>query len=180
MVVVGPDLSGGLLRALAAGLLLAATGALRAEAFDGWVTRVSDGDTLWVAPQREDGRRGRPVKLRLVGLDAPERCQAHGEAARAALAGWVLKQRVQVDRGARDVYGRPLVTLRLAGEDLGARLVRQGHAWSARYRDDPGPYAREEAAARAARRGLFADPAAERPRDFRKRHGPCPSEAPRP
>lgn len=167
-------------RALLAGLLLAATGCARAEVLDGWVTRVSDGDTLWLAPLREDGRRGRPIKLRLVGLDAPERCQAHGEAARTALAGWVLKQRVRVDRGARDVYGRPLVTLRLAGEDLGARLVREGHAWSARYRDDPGPYAREEAAARAARRGLFADPAAERPRDFRQRHGPCPSEASQP
>lgn len=157
-------------------LLLAAAGSAAAseQRIDGVVTRVSDGDTLWLRPDPQPQRpRPRPLKLRLVGLDAPERCQAHGPQAGAALSAQVLGRRVTVLRRATDQHGRGLVTLWQGGEDVGARLVREGHAWSARYRGDPGPYAAEEQAARAAGRGLFADPAAEPPRDFRRRHGPC-------
>jgi micrococcal nuclease len=151
-------------------LLLATAQAAPLQQIDGTVTRVSDGDTLWLRP---DDRARKPFRLRLVGLDAPEICQAHGAAARAALESWVLGRRVSLRRHAVDDHGRPLGTLWLDGHDVGARLVAAGHAWSARFRGDPGPYAAEEAAARAARRGLFAARDPELPRDFRRRHGPC-------
>jgi len=140
------------------------------EVFTGTVTRVSDGDTLWLRPD-EPGRK--PIKVRLVGLDAPERCQAHGPQATAALSDWALNRRAEVRRRAFDDHGRALGTLWIDGNDIGARLVREGHAWSARYRGDLGPYAREEAQARAARRGLFASGSPQLPRDFRRKHGPC-------
>lgn len=165
------------LTALGAALLCAVAAAAPlppAERFDGVVTRVSDGDTLWVRPDPTSQRaRPRPVKLRLVGLDAPERCQAHGPEAGAALSALVLGQRVTVRRRATDQHGRALGTLWRGEQDVGALLVTGGHAWSARYRGDAGPYAAEEAAARAARRGLFSAAAPEPPRDFRRRHGPC-------
>lgn len=161
----------GLSLAAALALVCAATAAAApAQRLDGVVTRVSDGDTLWLRP---DGGR-KPVKLRLVGLDAPELCQRHGPEARAALQAEALGRRASMRRHATDDYGRPLATLWVDGRDVGAALVRDGHAWSARWRDDPGPYVREEAAARAARRGLFAQPEPETPREFRRRHGPCP------
>ena len=136
------------------------------------VSRVSDGDTLWVRP---DGDRRKPVKLRLQGIDAPERCQPWGTQATAALNGRALGQRVQVQGRASDDFGRLLVELRLerGGADIGAWMVGQGHAWSPRFRHHPAAYARQEREARAARRGLFANPDAEPPRLFRKRHGPC-------
>ena len=144
------------------------------ERIEGVVTRVTDGDTLWVRPRAVDRQSARrPVKVRLVGLDAPERCQAHGREAGAALAARVLDRHVVVRRRAVDDYGRALGTLWLAGDDVGAWLVEGGHAWSARYRGDPGPYAAEEQRARTAHRGLFADADPELPRDFRRRHGPC-------
>lgn len=154
---------------------LAAVGAGAAEErFDGVVTRVSDGDTVWVRPAARPGEpRRKPVKLRLVGLDAPERCQAHGDVATEALSRRVLSQPVRVLRRATDEHGRALGTLWLGSQDVGAWLVREGHAWSARYRGDPGPYAVEEQAARRARRGLFAAADPVEPRDFRRRHGPC-------
>ena len=144
------------------------------ERFEGVVLRVSDGDTIWVRPDPspEAPRRAR-VKLRLVGLDAPERCQAHGAEARAALAERVLHRHVTVRRRATDDYGRALGTLWLGGQDVGAALVREGHAWSASWRGDPGSYAAEEREARRAARGLFAAPAPLPPRDFRRLHGPC-------
>lgn len=139
-----------------------------AHALSGIVTRVTDGDTLWVRPA--DG--GRPVKVRLQGIDAPERCQAWGPQARAALASRVLHRRVQVRTRAYDDYQRAIGHLELQGEDIAAWMVREGHAWSARFHRSPGPYAAQEQQARAAGRGLFASAAVE-PRVFRKTHGSC-------
>jgi endonuclease YncB( thermonuclease family) len=143
--------------------------------FEAVVSHVSDGDTVWVrtdpAPEAPKGRR---IKLRLLGLDAPERCQPRGPEATAALMARVQDRRVTVRREATDDHGRGLATLWIDGVDVGAQLVADGHAWSARYRGNPGPYANEEAEARRVQRGLFADLAPELPRDFRKRHGPCP------
>ncbi|MFT3719469.1 thermonuclease family protein [Pseudorhodoferax sp.] len=138
-------------------------------AWPGQVSHVSDGDTLWVRP----AAGGAPRKIRLHGIDAPEHCQAHGEAARSALARQALGQPVRVQGLRRDNYGRLLARVWLHGQDLGALQVRAGHAWSYRYRHNPGPYVREEQAARAAARGLFARADAVRPYTFRRRHGPC-------
>lgn len=141
-----------------------------AHALEGIVTRVSDGDTLWVRPL--DGAR--PVKVRVQGIDAPEICQPWGREAKLALQALVQGHVVRLDRdGLRDEHGRLLGRLLRGDEDIGARLVREGHAWSHRWRRDGGPYLIEEVDARSARRGLFADPRAVHPRDFRRRHGPC-------
>ncbi|WP_428425454.1 thermonuclease family protein [Methylibium sp.] len=159
---------------LLAGGLLGMGAAASEVRFEGVVTRVTDGDTVWVRPAAEGGGgRRKPVKVRLLGLDAPERCQAHGSEAGAALAARVQDRHVTVRRRATDEYGRAVGTLWLGHDDVGAWLVSEGHAWSARYHGDPGPYADEEGRARAARRGLFAQTRPELPRDFRRRHGPC-------
>lgn len=158
---------------VAAGASFDAAAQPAASTLTGVVTRVSDGDTLWLRPEGQAERR-KPVKVRLVGLDAPEICQAHGPAARAALEAWTLGRRVTLQRQAYDGYGRQLATLWLDGQDIGARLVAQGHAWSARWHASRGPYADEEATARQTRAGLFVQPDPELPRAFRQRHGPCP------
>jgi endonuclease YncB( thermonuclease family) len=85
----------------------------------------------------------------------------------------VLHKRVQALTRATDDYKRAVATVRLDGEDIAAWLVLQGHAWARGYRQVPGTYASQEAEARAARRGLFADPQAQDPRAFRRQHGPC-------
>jgi endonuclease YncB( thermonuclease family) len=148
---------------------LLCAGAAAVQAFSGTVTRVADGDTLWVQP--DDAAR-RPLKLRLRGIDAPELCQRWGVQAREALAARVSQRRVSVDVRTRDDYGRALGTLRVAGTDVAEELVAGGHAWSQRWRGR-GPYLQQEQMARAARRGLFADPAPIEPRQFRRVHGPC-------
>jgi micrococcal nuclease len=148
---------------------LLAAWAWPAAAMVGVVTRVSDGDTLWVRP--DSG--GRPVKLRVHGIDAPERCQAWGPEAQQRLQALVLGREVRLVEGVLDSHGRRLARLMLGREDIGRHLVLEGLAWSHRYRGWPGPYATEEAVARRERRGLFADPGAMPPREFRRTHGPC-------
>jgi endonuclease YncB( thermonuclease family) len=135
----------------------------------GTVTYVTDGDTLWVRPQDDSA----PRHIRIHGIDAPEICQLYGETARSALTAHVLGQRVQVRARRTDQYGRVVARVALQGQDVGAWLVTEGHAWSYRYRHDAGPYAAQESRARASGRGLFGHRNPERPGDFRKRHGSC-------
>ncbi len=158
------------------GLALAACGACaqaaqaRDEIYSARVTRVFDGDTVWVKPLAG----GRYRKLRLEGIDAPEICQSGGEASRDALARRLLNQVVEVRVRAQDDYGRGVARLHHQGDDVAAWMVLAGQAWSYRWRRSLGPFAEEEALARERRLGVFKDAAAELPRDFRRRHGPCP------
>lgn len=148
---------------------LAAALPARADSFDGIVSHVSDGDTLWVRPPGG----GAPRHVRLEGIDAPEICQAYGRKSRAALAARVLHRRVHVDSRARDSYQRLLAHVSLDGHDLGRWLVVSGHAWSYRFHADHGPYAAEEARARSARLGLWHARSPLAPREFRQRYGSC-------
>lgn len=150
-------------------ILFTANNAYAKDVFTGTVSYVSDGDTLWVLPDAG----GRPRKLRLDGIDAPEICQPGGAASRAVLVQRALHRQVEVSVRRHDDYGRGLARIQLAGNDVGAQMVASGHAWSYRWRRSRGPYAVEEAAARQAGRGLFAVDQPELPRDFRKRHGSC-------
>ena len=135
----------------------------------GRVTHVADGDTLWVrATQATE-----PVKIRLDGIDAPEVCQPYGDSSRRALAGLVLNQMVVVQGRRRDTFGRLLATLSIHGDDVGSSMVAQGHAWSYHFKRNRGVYAAQEAHAKAAQRGLFADAGAQEPRLFRMKHGSC-------
>lgn len=137
----------------------------------GTVTRVVDGDTLWVMTADANAA---PLVVRLEGIDAPERCQSGGPEAAEALTKLVLGRQVVLRVKARDDHGRLIARALRDGEfDIGDRLVRDGHAWSARYRYDRGPYVAQERMAAALKRGVHADAAALLPRDFRRQHGPC-------
>ena len=152
--------------------------AARALVRSGVVTRVVDGDTVWVKiATRGRGVSGREtLKVRIVGIDAPEICQLGGPESLQALRGHVLGQSVTLtspSARSHDDYGRLLATLDKQGEDVGRWMVRRGQAWSYSYRRNAGPYAAEQAQAQAAGAGLFAHAAAEHPRSFRRRHGSC-------
>ena len=142
-----------------------------ADTWPAVVTYVVDGDSVWV----RSADRGARVKLRLLGIDAPEVCQPLGPQARDALRRLALNQPVQVTVRARDRYGRALATVHRTqdGLDLSQAMAAGGWAWVDRYRGWHKPYQEDEDAARAAGRGVFAQVGAESPADFRRRHGPC-------
>jgi len=76
--------------------------AAHAAEFSGRVVGVTDGDTLTVL----EGTTQR--KVRLLGIDAPERAQAFGSRAKEALSDLVFGRTVRVTWKARDKYGRTL------------------------------------------------------------------------
>ena len=143
--------------------------ATQPDLWQGRVTYVSDGDTIRVRPIKG----GKPVSVRMEGIDAPEICQTGGTAARDALRARVMRRQVEVDAKASDDYGRVIAQIRLDGDDLGAWMVREGHAWSYRYRGQPGPYVVQQRIAIKAARGVFSEAGAVYPGEFRKQHGPC-------
>ena len=149
-----------------------AKSAKRIRVYSAVVTRVVDGDTVWIRTVHH----AKPVKVRIVGIDAPEACQSGGRASSDALYRRLMGQSVTVSATtsrSRDVYGRLLAKVDLRGEDIGHWMVLNGYAWSYSYQRKPGPYTVEQSQAVAARRGLFNDASAENPRLFRKRHGSC-------
>ena len=148
-------------------ILLIAGCASSAWAWQGKVTRITDGDSLWVRP----AEGGQPVKLRIDGIDAPEICQAGGQAARKALAARLAGRTVWVQTRSEDDYGRALAMVTLDDEDMAAWMVGQGHAWA--YRQGSGAYRALQLQAQSAGLGLFADRNAIRPRIFRQQNGSC-------
>jgi micrococcal nuclease len=141
-------------------------------AWSGVVTYVVDGDTVRVRPPGG----GKPVSIRLEGIDAPEICQAFGAASRDALVRRLQGKRVQVYGKRHDDYGRLLARIDLQQEDAGEWMVASGLAWSYRFRSNPGPYAAQQRRAKAARLGLFsashgAPPVY--PAQFRRQNGSC-------
>ena len=133
------------------------------------VTRVIDGDTIWV----QTSPSSKPLKVRIQSIDAPEICQNGGSAARAALKNKVLGKQVVLFAKATDHYSRAVAKVDFQGEDLGRLMVASGHAWSLGAFDSSGPYKLEQMNALAERRGLFSDAKAEHPKSFRKRYGSC-------
>ncbi len=140
-----------------------------ADTYFAWATHVSDGDTLWVREDKTQSKR----KLRLLGIDAPELCQAGGVASREALRQEVQGRRLRVIVHFQDKYGRDLAHVDAEGHDVSARMVRQGQAWASRWHGQASDYAGLEAQAQVKRLGIFAQSHPEVPRDFRQRHGSC-------
>jgi micrococcal nuclease len=151
-----------------------AAAAAPTRAVEGVVSFVVDGDSLWLAPA--DGAV--PLEVRLQDIDAPEICQPWGPEARVALQDLVLGKAVRLQVSGRDVHGRTLATLYLGELNVNQSLVKEGQAWSGRYKHDRGRYVAEERMAKALGRGFNRAGGAVMPRDFRRDHGPCqPAEA---
>ena len=117
----------------------------------GVVTRVSDGDTIWVT----DAQKVRH-KIRLFGIDAPKANAAFGGESSARLQALVDGKPVRVTYAARDSYGCILGTVWLDGADINLQMVREGLARQSRYSRDK-RYAAAQAAARTRRVGIWSD-----------------------
>lgn len=130
--------------------------------FTGKVVAVADGDSITVLRMRER------VEVRLVGIDAPERAQPYGNRSKQALAGLVRGQEVRVVERGTDRFQRTLGQVYRGDLDVNAEQVRQGMAWVfRRYATDASLFP-IEAEARKSKRGLWRDPQAVPPWEWRR------------
>jgi micrococcal nuclease len=130
---------------------------------NGKVVKVVDGDTFDIVDEN------RTTRIRLFGIDAPERGQAFNKRARAFMDSLVAGKQIRVVVRNKDRYGRTVGDAYLSdGTYVNAEIVRAGYAWQFRkYSTDP-EVARLENAARSQRLGLWEDAHAIPPWEFRK------------
>ena len=132
----------------------------------GVVSRVSDGDTIWVTDAK-----GLRHKIRMLDIDAPESSQKFGSESTARLKSLIGGKSVRVTYSERDKYDRLLGTVWLGDEDINLRMVSEGMAWRYHYSRNE-RYAAAQSAAKAKRIGLWADPKAQDPWAYRKGQKP--------
>lgn len=138
----------------------------QAWAWPGRVIAVTDGDTIIV----EKLVGGERVKIRLYGIDAPERKQPAGETARGFLFDIALYHEVEVEEKGLDRYGRMVAIIWLSpGKNLQAALLESGLAWVwPRYCHACREWENLQETARQNQRGLWANPDAIPPWEWRR------------
>jgi len=123
---------------------------------EGRVVGISDGDTLTLLDASEQS-----IKVRLLGIDAPEKAQPFGKVAKQVLSDKIFHQTVRVQVKSRDRYGRTLGKVLRDGVDINLAMLQEGLVWHYKhYADDQFPgdaqrYAQAEAEARKAKLGLW-------------------------
>ena len=124
----------------------------------GKVVGILDGDTVDVlTPAKE------LVRVRLSGIDAPEKKQAFGNVSKQTLSDLVFSREVVVEWRKKDRYGRIVGKVLVDGIDMDLKMVTAGMAWHYKQyakeqsATDRESYASAEDAARAKRVGLWRD-----------------------
>jgi len=135
-----------------------------AESFDK-VIRILDGDTIEVLHNQ------RPERIRLYGIDCPEKAQAFGQKAKQATSALVFGKEVTIQMHGKDKYKRTIADVLLPdGTNVNHALVKDGWCWWYRkYATEDKELQRLEQDARDAKKGLWADTAPVPPWEWRKR-----------
>jgi endonuclease YncB( thermonuclease family) len=131
----------------------------------GKVVSVADGDTITVLDADKTQHR-----IRLFGIDAPERGQAFGTKSREALAAAVHEKTVRIVWKERDRYSRIVGDVYLGDRNINVDQVRSGMAWWYRtYAPKSKALEEAEGEARKERRGLWKDKDPEPPWVYRRK-----------
>ena len=140
-----------------------------AEILGGRVVGVSDGDTITVLDSANS-----QYKIRLAGIDAPEKKQPFGQVSKQSLSDLVFNKNVQVDWSMKDRYQR--IVGKVLVNDLDANLVqvKRGLAWHfSKYKkeqpfEDRLTYLHAQVNAQSTQTGLWVEPNPVAPWDWRK------------
>jgi endonuclease YncB( thermonuclease family) len=153
---------------IAAGFLIATCASTSADTISGLVVGVSDGDTITLL----DAQRMQH-KVRLSGIDAPEKQQAFGNRSKQSLTDLAYRKHATVETSKSDRYGRIVGKVIVKDLDVNLEQVRLGMAWHYKayereqHRADRLFYAAAEDAAKASGAGLWAMPSPTPPWEFR-------------
>jgi endonuclease YncB( thermonuclease family) len=141
-----------------------------AEIIFGRVIGITDGDTITVLDTDKIEH-----KVRLMGIDVPEKSQAFGAASKQALSNYIYQKEVTVDYKKLDKYKRIVGKVILERQDVCLAMIIDGMAWH--YKDyekeqskkDRDLYSQAELKARQAKIGLWQDANPIEPSAFRRK-----------
>jgi endonuclease YncB( thermonuclease family) len=140
-----------------------------ADQLVGKVIKITDGDTVNVLTNDNHTH-----KIRLSGIDAPEKKQAFGNRSKQALMDLIYGKTVSVEFNKLDKYQRAVGKVTFNGQDVNLRQIKLGLAWHyKKYEkeqdvEDRSIYANAEYLAQRDKVGLWYDASPIAPWDFRK------------
>jgi endonuclease YncB( thermonuclease family) len=126
-----------------------------ASSFFGKVIEINDADVITVF------NLNRPVRVKLLGVDAPEKDQFYGDVAKIHLRDLILDKLVSVEYSGIASNGSLIGRVLVNGTDVGAQMIRDGVAWYDPTHNihltemDRDIYTKSEQAARDEKRGLW-------------------------
>lgn len=150
-------------------VLCLAASIARAESVEARVVAITDGDTLTAVTAQK-----KQIRIRLAGIDAPEKRQPFGKAAKAALSDRVFGRQVLLDIRKIVKNGPALAKVQFDGRDVNLELLQLGLAWwyqrfaGEQTTEDQADYAAAEQSAREGSVGLWTDFAPDPPWEWRK------------
>ena len=135
------------------GVVVLLLGLANAADFPAKVIHVADGDTITVLNDQHE-----EIKIRLNGIDCPEKAQSYGNKAKQFTKDLVHGEMVTIKADETDRYGRTIGDVILEdSRNLNQELVKAGLAWwYFKYSDDE-QLGMLEAKAKMAKVGLWAD-----------------------
>ena len=139
-------------------------------AWSGEVVGIMDGDTITVL----NSKTIQDVKIRLYGIDCPEKGQAFGKRAKQFTSKMVYGKVVEVKVMDTDRYGRTVALVAVNKQILNEELLKAGYAWVYyQYCHEMicHAWADYQFAAKLDKRGLWADPDPIPPWEFRRKKG---------
>lgn len=145
-------------------VLLLITSTIHADEIRGKVISIEDGDTITVLDAAKERHR-----IRLEGIDAPERGQAFGTRSKELMRQEVGGKDVVIIWTKKDRYGRILGDVLLGEHNINFEMVKEGMAWHFKQYSKSKELAEAEVQARQERKGLWADKEPIPPWEFRKR-----------
>ncbi len=134
------------------------------ETISGTVVKVADGDTFTVLTADK-----RTVKIRLYGIDAPEKNQDFYRVSRDHLASLTMHKEVKIVVINKDRYNRTVGRASVSGEDINEAMLKAGLAWHYTEYDNNPEWANLEQRARRERLGIWSMPHPVPPWQFRKK-----------
>ena len=149
-------------------LMMFFTSAIEAATLVGHVVGVTDGDTITVLDATKT-----QYKIRLAGIDAPEKKQPFGSVSKRSLSDMVFDKVVSIQYDKEDRYGRIVGKVMINGTDVNLEQVKRGLAWwykkyqKEQSQQDRLDYLHAQESAEASRVGLWTDEYAIAPWEFR-------------
>jgi micrococcal nuclease len=130
----------------------------------GLVVKIVDGDTFDMLTKEKT-----TMRIRMNGIDCPERKQAFYQSAKNALAGYIFNKDVKLVISGRDRNKRIIATVYYDGTNINLAMIQNGYAWHYKKYSSDTVYAKAEQQARIAKKGLWRIDHPIAPWDFRKK-----------
>ncbi|MCZ4319184.1 thermonuclease family protein [Aequorivita viscosa] len=131
---------------------------------EGKVIKIADGDTFTLIFDN-----GYNVRVRLNGIDTPEKKQAFSKKAKQELSSMIFNKNVRVDYSSKDRYGRVLGDVYVGDLNVNEEMIKRGMAWHYKKYSDDENLAHLEIEAQRNKIGIWSDPNPIPPWEFRKK-----------